>query len=64
VRPAEVLGVDRDVDAVAEREAMIDGVVTPMLETSPPFSEGLFDSSARIFNNRGQFLEIVHDDRC
>jgi hypothetical protein len=44
----------------ARSAGTIDGVPLPMIEQSPPFTEGLFASVAAIFNNQGSFLDVAH----
>jgi hypothetical protein len=44
----------------ARSTGTIGGVPMPMIEQSPPFSEGLFASVAGIFNNQGSFLDVAH----
>lgn len=48
----------------ARATATINGVVYPMLEVSPPFSEGLFDSSATIETAHGMFMTVRPHADC
>lgn len=43
----------------ARATATFDGISFPMIEQTVPFSQGLFDSSAAIFNNRGGVFSVT-----
>jgi hypothetical protein len=43
----------------ARATATFDGISFPMIEQSVPFSTGLFDSVAGIFDNRGEFVSAT-----